>query len=152
MKLHISRTTFSRKLPFLFKIRDCESWITHSASVKVLGVFIARKIHFCHDVYCIFLTKLNSWIFILFPWLFVDVTFLWPETVLSISVLSGILLRLLMPTGWNAHSGSWQLCYNRFFPHVHCSYANAVGHLKIHTWRERRHLFNDLFYLRLSWF
>jgi hypothetical protein len=37
------------------------------------------------------------------------------------------------------------LCYNRFLPHVHYSYANALEFLKFHTLRKRRYHLHALF-------
>jgi hypothetical protein len=39
----------------------------------------------------------------------------------------------------------WKLkapCYNRFFPHALCSYANASEYVELHTLRDRRNRFN----------
>ena len=32
-------------------------------------------------------------------------------------------------------------CYNRFFPHARCSYANASEYVELHTLRDRRNHF-----------
>jgi hypothetical protein len=37
------------------------------------------------------------------------------------------------------------LCYNRFLPHVHYSYAKALEYLKLHTLRKRRYHLDALF-------
>jgi hypothetical protein len=39
--------------------------------------------------------------------------------------------------------------YNSFFPQVLCSYANAVDFLKMHTLRERKRHFDELFFIRV---
>jgi hypothetical protein len=41
------------------------------------------------------------------------------------------------------------LYYNSFFPQVFCSYANAVDVLKMHTLRERKRHFDELFFIRV---
>lgn len=41
------------------------------------------------------------------------------------------------------------LIYNSFFPQVLCNYANAVDFLKIHTLRERKRQFDELFFIRI---
>jgi len=41
------------------------------------------------------------------------------------------------------------LSYNSLFPQVLCSYANAVDFLKMHTIRERKRQFDELFFIRL---
>lgn len=41
------------------------------------------------------------------------------------------------------------LCYNIFSPQVLCSYANAVDFLKMHTLRERKRHFVELFFIRV---
>jgi hypothetical protein len=41
------------------------------------------------------------------------------------------------------------LCYNRFRPHVHYSYANALEYLKLHTLRKRRYHLDALFLIQV---
>jgi hypothetical protein len=41
------------------------------------------------------------------------------------------------------------LCYNRFLPHVHYSYANALEYLKLHTLRKRRYHLDALFLIQV---
>jgi hypothetical protein len=40
-------------------------------------------------------------------------------------------------------------CYNRFLPHVHCSHANALEYLKLHTLCKRRYHFDALFRIQV---
>jgi hypothetical protein len=41
------------------------------------------------------------------------------------------------------------LCYNRFLPHVHYSYAKASEYLKLHTLRKRRYHLDALFLIQV---
>jgi hypothetical protein len=41
------------------------------------------------------------------------------------------------------------LCYYRFFPHVHYSYANALEYLKLHTVCQRRYHLDALFLIQV---
>jgi hypothetical protein len=41
------------------------------------------------------------------------------------------------------------LCYNCFLPHVHCSYANVLECLKLHTLHKRYHLDVLLFLIKV---
>jgi hypothetical protein len=41
------------------------------------------------------------------------------------------------------------LCYYRFLPHVHYSYATALEYLKLHTLRKRRYHLNTLFLIQV---
>jgi hypothetical protein len=41
------------------------------------------------------------------------------------------------------------LYYNRFLPHVHYSYANALEYLKLHSLRIRRHHLDALFLIQI---
>jgi hypothetical protein len=41
------------------------------------------------------------------------------------------------------------LCYNRFLPHVHYSFANSLEYLKLHTLRKRRCHLDALFIIQV---
>jgi hypothetical protein len=41
------------------------------------------------------------------------------------------------------------LCYNRFLPHAHYSYANALEYLKLHTLRKRRYHLDALYLIQV---
>jgi hypothetical protein len=41
------------------------------------------------------------------------------------------------------------LCYNRFLPHVHYSYANALEYLKLHTLHKRMYHLDALFLIQV---
>jgi hypothetical protein len=41
------------------------------------------------------------------------------------------------------------LCYYRFLPHVHCSCAEALAYLKLHTLRKRRYHLDALFLIQV---
>jgi hypothetical protein len=41
------------------------------------------------------------------------------------------------------------LCYNRFLPHVHYSYAEALKYLKLHTLHKRRYHLDALFLIQV---
>jgi hypothetical protein len=41
------------------------------------------------------------------------------------------------------------LCYNRFLPHAHYSYAKALEYLKLHTLRKRRYHLDALFIIEV---
>jgi hypothetical protein len=41
------------------------------------------------------------------------------------------------------------LCFNPFFPHVHCSYDYALVQFKLHTQCKRRHHLDTLFLIQV---
>jgi hypothetical protein len=81
---------------------------------------------------------------------YIDYVLRYFDLSLNTRLLSGIQLRQLMPTNWNASNRSLRpSVVIVFFPKVHYNYSLASEELKLHTLSVRRHRLDALFLIQV---
>jgi hypothetical protein len=161
MKLNISKTrviSFSRKTnTLIYDYKLCQSSIARTDCIKDLGVFIDSKLRFHNYVDYVFsqcIKLLGLVLTLTFSFSSLDYLYvLYFTSVRSELEYASVVWNPITTTDANKLERIQQkfsaLCYNRFLRHVHCSYANALEYLKLHTLRKRRYHLDALFLIQV---
>jgi hypothetical protein len=161
MKLNISKTrviSFSNKNnTLIYDYKLCQSSITRTDSIKDLGVFTDSKLRFHNHVDYIFLQciKLLGLVRTLtFSFSSLDCLYMLYFTLVRRKLeYASVVWNSITTTDANKLERTQQkfaaLCYNRFLPHVHYSYANALEYLKLHNVRMSRYHLDALFLIQV---
>jgi hypothetical protein len=155
-------TSFSRKSNILiYEYKLCQSSMTRTDSIiKDLRVFLDSKHNFhSYDNYIfsqymkLFGSSSQRNLHLLIPRTYVHILFNHSKVYawVRLCCLEFYYVYRCQQTGTHP-SEICRLCFNRFFPYVHYSYAYASEHLKLHILRKRRYHFDKLAYSSLPWF
>jgi hypothetical protein len=158
MKHNISKTrviSFSRKTnTLIYDYKLCQSSVTCTDSIKDPGVLIDSKLRFHNHVdyifsLCIKMLGLVRTLTFSFSSLDCLYMFYFRSKLEYASVVWNSITTTDANTLECIQQNFAALCYNRFLPHVHYSYADALEYLKLHTLHKRRYHLDALFLLQV---